>query len=301
MKMTFREKWLETVERKNSVLCAGLDPSDFYIGRGDKGLPIQANKLVWSLHYLEAVAPYCAAVKPNVRFFGEELGNGILETIAQLAHELGMVMIQDSKEADIGNTNETGFYYAGKRTADAITFSPFAGNIEEGAKFGKKFDIGVISMCIMSNPEYAREKMKLVRLDVKPGAYTAENYNDEDVIEVLQNKSFWVPQYIQLAHDAAKYGIDGLVIGAPSSKNHITPEEISKIRQYAGDNMLVLMPGVGAQGGDAKEIFSYFSPENVIVNLGTAMMFPNGQNSTPIEQAATAKQYMEMLNNLRGK
>jgi len=67
--MKFLEKWLEAVNKKNSVLCAGLDPAEFEMERGEKGLPEGIDKKEWSLRYIEAVAPYCAAIKPNIQYW----------------------------------------------------------------------------------------------------------------------------------------------------------------------------------------------------------------------------------------
>lgn len=173
--MDFREKWMKAVEEKNSVLCAGLDPAEYAMGRGPKGLAEGTGKRDWAMDYVKSVAPYCAALKPNIQYWksagllcpGGPYAYGDmenLEDITKLAHELGMVVIEDSKLADIGSTNEAGFFYASQKKADAVTFSPFAGNMKEAAKQGKKWNVGVISMCLMSNPEFEREKNKLVPL-----------------------------------------------------------------------------------------------------------------------------------------
>jgi len=288
----FRDKWLEAVEEKNSVLCAGLDPAVYEMGRGPKGLPEGVDKREWSLDYVRKVAPYSAALKPNIQYWKGEGDAEALKEIIKEAHDLGMVVIEDSKLADIGSTNDAGFFYASKRNVDAITFSPFAGNIKEAAEQGHKRGIGVISMVLMSNPDYRREKNKLVNVSEE-----VEEYFKADIKWLEKNDGItpWVPQYIQLAHDAKKYGIDGIVIGAPSKKNHITNEEIEAVRRYVGDDMLVLLPGVGHQGGEADVIWKYFDKDNVIVNVGRAMMFP--KEGTP---ETTAKYYRDMLNELRG-
>ena len=91
------------------------------------------------------------------------------------------------------------------------------------------------------------------------------------------------------------------MIGAPSSKNHITEKEIKDMRIYVGDKMLVLLPGVGAQGGEASAIWKYFGKNNVIANVGRGLMFPNRAESTPQQQAEAAKTYRDMLNELRTK
>ncbi len=291
--MGFREDWLEAVERKNSVVCAGLDPAECEMGRGDKGLPPNVNKKEWSLAYLEAIAPYCSAIKPNIQYW-KNLSDGMnnLGEISRLARELGLVVIDDSKLADIDETNDAGIYSAKNRGADAVTVAPFAGNLEQTIKQGKSIGVGIISMCLMSNPEYEREKNKLVPIN-------SDDYNPQDIIVV--NGVNYVRQYVQLACDAARFCADGIVIGAPSQKNHIRNEEIENVRRYAGENMLVLLPGVGAQGGEAGAIWRHFGTDRVIVNVGRSLMFSEGSDSTPVEQAAAARSYQEMLNNLRTK
>jgi len=70
--VSFREKWLAAVDKKNSVLCAGLDLADFEMGRGVEGLPSGVKKRDWTLAYIEAVAPHSAALKPNFQYWKGE-------------------------------------------------------------------------------------------------------------------------------------------------------------------------------------------------------------------------------------
>jgi orotidine-5'-phosphate decarboxylase len=290
MTQTFREKWLEAVERKNSVVCLGLDPADFLMQRGDEGLPEGVDKFEWSINYIKAGAPYAAAVKPNLQYWKNNFGMRALHELTIISHELGLVVIDDSKLADIGSTNDAGMYHTQNKKMDAITLACFAGNIKEAAEQCKKRELGGIHMCLMSNPEYAREKNKWV--EVKATDYDA---GDIKFIDDIPH----VKQYQQLAHDAKEFSLEGVVIGAPSKKNHITEQELSKARMYTGNQMLVLLPGVGAQGGEAGAIWKYFANNHVIVNVGRAMMFPKGSNSTSAQQAEAAKYYQEMLNSLR--
>lgn len=287
--MTFTEQWLAAVDAKNSVLCAGLDPAEYEMGRGKKGLPEDADKLDWALSYVEAVARYCAAVKPNVQYWKGRGDMESLHEITSLARELGLVIIDDSKLADIGATNDAGFFYGAQR-ADAVTVAPFAGNMEEMARQARERGVGAISMCLMSNPEYEAEKSKLVRVD-------PDEYDKSDIIRV--RLGWWrrvphVRQYAQLAHDARAYKFDGAVIGAPSPKNHITYDELMIAHKYLGNDVSILLPGVGAQGGEAHTVWHVFDNDRVIVNVGRAMMFPEGRT-----HAETAKYYQEMLNRLR--
>lgn len=302
--MLFREKWLEAAERKDSVLCAGLDPAEPAMGRGEKGLPDipdfgvipSSQKREWSFRYIEAVAPYCAALKPNLNYWKGPKDGSVLREIVIYAHSLGMVVIEDSKLADIGPTNDAGFFYAAQRGVDAVTFSPFAGNIREAVGQAHTRGLGLISMVLMSNPEYEREKNKLVKID-PPDNSRKLHYYLEDCVSFEGNT--YVRQYVQLACDATEYGADGIVIGAPSKNNHISEDEIFRVSIYTPVGGIALLPGVGAQGGEAETIWKHFGSEEVIVNVGRELMFPNGSRSTPEQQAAKAKEYQEMLNQLR--
>jgi len=290
MTKTFREKWLETVDRTNSVLCIGLDPAEHAMGRIDEGLSGDANKLDWTLKLIEAAGPFAAAVKPNLQYWKDHHGMESEYKIVETAHEKGLLVIDDSKLADIGSTNDAGMFHAQFKKMDAITLACFAGNIKEAAGQVKSRYLGGIHMCLMSNPDYAKEKNKWVEV-------AETDYDTNDILFIRDRPH--TRQYIQLAHDSNVFGLEGVVIGAPSSKNHIMEHEIEKARHYSGDKMLVLLPGVGAQGGEANAIWKYFSKESVIVNVGRAAMFPKGSRSTPEEQREAAKHYQEMLNQLR--
>ncbi len=299
----FKDKWYEAVERKNSVLCAGLDPAEFDMGRGEKGLPEFGDKKIWSLDYIEAVAPYCAAVKPNVQYWvnqeldrdSKENDMGALVEIGKLVQELGMVYILDAKLADIGSTNDAGIYHHNKKGFDAVTVAPYAGNMAEISEQAENRGIGAITMCLMSNPEYAIEKNLLVPLE----SGQESRYRDSDLIFVEGVPH--VKRYKYLSSNASRLGLDGVVIGAPSEKNHITDEELEIVRLYTGEDMRILLPGVGHQGGEAGKIWEHYGLNDVIVNVGRSLMLPKGSDSTAYEQAETAKHYRDMLNELRAK
>ncbi|MEK6964391.1 MAG: orotidine 5'-phosphate decarboxylase / HUMPS family protein [Nanoarchaeota archaeon] len=285
--VSFKEQWLEAVERKNSVLCVGLDPADFEMNRPGETLKEGENKLTWTLKLVEAVAPYCAAVKPNTQYWKGPLDRLYMVEVAKLADSLGLVLIEDAKLADIGDTNESGIFHPSRQKIDAVTLAPYAGNMKQAADQCKKWGVGGITMCLMSNPEYKREKNKLV-----PVSGEEDTYDSTDILR-LEDVPY-VRQFVQLAHDAALYGIEGLVIGAPSKNNHIQEEEIALARRYGGVERMVLLPGVGKQGGEAGAIWKHFDPSYVVVNVGRTVMFPEDQ-----DQATAARHYQTMLNELR--
>jgi orotidine-5'-phosphate decarboxylase len=254
--------------------------------RGGESLPEDVKKYDWTMNYIKNIAPYCSGLKFNINYWKGAGDTEILKEAADLARSKEMVVIEDSKLTDIGSTNDAGFYYAEYR-ADAVTVAPFAGNLKEMKDQAKTRNIGLISMCLMSNPEYMREKNKFVPL----GTDEVFDYSKDDI--KFLNSAPFVKQYKWLANNARKHDIDGIVIGAPSSKNHITTEEIKKVKQYAGGR-LILIPGIGKQGGEAGVLFRYFLPDNCIANVGRALMFPEDG-----DQEAAAKYYFKMLNDLR--
>ncbi len=271
--MTFSNAWREVVARRSSVLCAGLDPPVAELGRGEKGLAAGVDRRHWALEYLEAVAPHCAAIKPNVQYWKGPGDAEIVEEVCAAAHDLGLLVIEDAKLADIGATNDAGFFYAARR-ADAVTFAPFAGNVAEAVEQAHGRGVGIIVLCLMSNPEYGREKSSVL-----PG--------DDD------------PQYRRIAAEARAAGADAVVVGAPSPSNHVGEAELAMVRSTIGRDMVALMPGVGAQGGEAGPVWRVFEEDQVIVNAGRALMFPDGSASTPQQQAAAARELNESLNRER--
>lgn len=320
--MTFTEKWLNKVGDTGSTLCAGLDPAVFEMGRGEKGLPKESSekdaRRDWCLRYLEAVAPFCAAVKPNVQYWKDPEGAALLDELCGVARDLGLLVVEDAKLADIGATNDAGIFTAMSR-AHAITIAPFAGNLEETVKNAKKRDpeFGIITMCLMSNPEYGKVKHSLVPLsedsetplvnaasddsgdtleDTVPGVADDAKRGDlqrDDILECAGKQ--YLPWYLHQAWRAGKSGCDGIVVGAPSRENHIQEKEIRKIAQYLKEDQVVLCPGVGAQGGAPESLFRVFHRKRVMVNVGRGLMFPRGSLSTAEEQAEAARYYRQML------
>lgn len=174
-----------------------------------------------------------------------------------------MVAIDDSKLADIGNTNDSGLYHAEQEGYDAVTYAPFPGNIKEATQQAHARGLGLIALVLMSNPEY--EVMKTATVN---GMHLYEH----------------------IATEVAKHDVDAMVIGAPSVTNHVKDSEVRRVRELAGER-LVLMPGIGAQGGDAKYIMEVFGGK-VIPNVGRAVMYA----ANPAQEA---RQYRDMLNTLK--
>ena len=259
--MNFLEKYREAVENKNSILCVGLDPAEF--GQREKNtIPEGADKLGSLSRLIEGVSPFCAAVKVN-RNYVKDLSREELGEVVACAHNGGLIVIDDSKLADIGSTNDSGLYHAQQEGFDAVTYAPFPGNTEEAVNQAHKRGLALISLVLMSNPEF--EARKRLMLDGKM-------------------------LYEILAEEVKEYGVDGIVIGAPSPANHITEEEVERVRDIVGERF-VLVPGIGAQGGQADYLIKTFG-SGLAINVGRSIMYSD-------DPVAAAERYRDMFNKLR--
>ncbi len=260
--MTFADKWNEAVAERDSILCVGLDPAE-YGQRADYVLPQGTSKLAWSLEFIERVAPHAAAIKAN-RNFIKDLSREETQRLVAKVHEQGMLAIDDSKLADIGDTNDSGWYHAQQEGFDAVTYAPFPGNTREAVTQAHARGLGLIGLVLMSNPEF----------------------------EVIKNATIrGMKGYEYFALQMAEYGADGAVIGAPSENNHLTDAEVRRVHAIVPDTCLVLMPGVGAQEGEARYLLDVFG-DRVIANVGRAIMYGH-------DSSREAAKYKEMLNGLR--
>ena len=279
-------------EKKGSLLCAGLDPVDFRLGRGNEGLPPDYDKEDWCVECIASVAPYVCAIKLNTRYWldrGDEDVSMLKRIIEFAKKDHGLLVIEDSKLSDIGSTNDAGIYYADERGADTLTIAPYAGNMEETQRYALKRGIDLITMCLISNPEFELQKNKLVPVN------DSEEFDESDIVKLGDGRTF-VKQYTHDAKTAADCGIAGIVIGV---SNHVTSYEVSIAMRYSRDDTLVLMPDIGAQGGEIEGIREHIPSDNLIVNVGRGLIFPNGSESEQKEQAQAAKNHRDMINSLR--
>jgi uridine monophosphate synthetase len=228
---TFFSFLAKRVEDCSSRLCVGLDPHP-----SELPAPTAEAALEFCLRIIKATAPYAAAFKPNAAFFelyGPEGWAALKEVIAAVQAEsfrMGSMIpvILDAKRGDIASTAEayakSAFESLG---AHAITLSPFLGkdSIDPFLAYKEK---GVFLLCKTSNPGAA----DLQDLNVVPGE--------------RQDPHTGVPLYIHIAQLAQTWNSGnniGLVVGATQ------PEALRRVRA-AAPGLWLLVPGVGAQGGD---------------------------------------------------
>jgi len=217
---------LSAAERHNaSMLCVGLDPEPTKFPGRYKG---DANKIYdFCAAIVDATADLAIAFKPQIAYFAAHRAEGQLERLMTHMRRVApqVPIILDAKRGDIGSTAEQYAIEAFERYgADAVTLSPFMG-WDSVAPYLKYHDKGAFLLCRTSNPGGDDlQNQRLASIDGQPLLY-------EHVAQLAQG-----PWNLN--------GQLGLVVGATY------PKEIERVRELA-PTLPLLIPGVGAQGGDA--------------------------------------------------
>jgi orotidine-5'-phosphate decarboxylase len=223
--MTFLDM-LRAAERRNqSMLCVGLDPDPARFPGAMRG---DATKIYdFCAAIVDATADLVSAFKPQIAYFAAHRAEDQLERLmAHLRRVAPQVpVILDAKRGDIGSTAEQYAREAFERYgADAVTLSPFMGfdSLQPYLQYHGK---GAFLLCRTSNP--GGDDLQAQRLAGLPG----EPFVYEHIARLAQGP--WNTN-----------GQLGLVVGATY------PAEIERVRAVA-PTVPLLIPGVGAQGGDA--------------------------------------------------
>jgi orotidine-5'-phosphate decarboxylase len=223
--MTFLQMLQDAQRRNQSMLCVGLDPEPARFPASFKG---DASRIYdFCARIADATADLAIAFKPQIAYFAAHRAEEQLEQLmAHLRRNIPHVpVILDAKRGDIGSTAEQYAREAFERYgADAVTLSPFMGfdSVQPYLKYEGK---GAFLLCRTSNP--GGDDLQNQRLSSVPG----EPLLYEHVARLAQG-----PWNVN--------GQLGLVVGATY------PAEIERVRQVA-PHVPLLIPGVGAQGGDA--------------------------------------------------
>ena len=217
---------LRAAERQNaSLLCVGLDPEPAKFPDKYKG---DARKIYdFCASIVDATADLVIAFKPQIAYFAAHRAEDQLEQLmAHMRRAAPLVpIILDAKRGDIGSTAEQYAKEAFERYgADAITLSPFMG-FDSLQPYLKYHDKGAFLLCRTSNPGGDDlQNQRLASVEGQPLLY-------EHIAKLAQG-----PWNLN--------GQLGLVVGATY------PAEIERVRAVA-PTVPLLIPGVGAQGGDA--------------------------------------------------
>jgi len=223
--MTFLDQLRGAAQQNRSLLCVGLDPEPT---RFPEQLQGNAGRIYdFCARIVDATADLAIAFKPQIAYFAAHRAEVQLEQLIQHIHRNAphVPVILDAKRGDIGSTAQQYAVEAFERYgADAVTLSPFMGfdSVQPYLKYPGK---GAFLLCRTSNP--GGDDLQAQRLASLPG----EPLLYEHVAGLVQG-----PWNLN--------GQLGLVVGATY------PAEIERVRALAPTAPL-LIPGVGAQGGDA--------------------------------------------------
>ena len=220
--MNFTQKLARAEALNDSLLCVGLDPDPARFPGSWQGDAARIFDFCASI--VDATRDLVIAFKPQIAYFAAHRAEAQLERLIAHIHKSAsqVPVILDAKRGDIGSTAEQYAIEVFERyRADAVTLSPLMGfdSVEPYLRHEGK---GVILLCRTSNPG-----------------------GSDLQAQTLQSGDTVFEHIARLASGAWNHGGQlGLVVGATF------PAEIARVREFA-PTLPLLIPGVGAQGGDA--------------------------------------------------
>lgn len=249
-------------QRNNSLVCVGLDPEP-----GRLPTPLSNNP--------DAVFEFCRAIvnatadlvccfKPQIAHFAAQRAEDALERLIAHIHKAhpGIAVILDAKRGDIGSTAQ---HYAAEAfdryAADAVTLNPYLGR-DALKPFLDRADKGAVILCHTSNP--GAKDLQELAVDGRP---------------LYQH----VAQLV--ARDWNGNRNCALVVGATF------PQELAEVRRIIGDAVPMLVPGIGAQGGDVAAVVrngKSASGTGLIISSSRAILYASaGHDFADAARAAT--------------
>jgi orotidine-5'-phosphate decarboxylase len=270
--MTFKEKLRASEDASQSLLCLGLDPEPDLMPVQIEATPAGVASFVREI--VDATADLVSSYKLNLAFFerwGRE-GNGLLDQVLAMLRP-GKPVIFDAKRGDLGSTAQA--YAHGILQAwgaDGVTVHPYLG-YDSVAPFLAHKDKEVFVLCRTSNP--GANEFQHLRVDG----------------EAL---------YRHVARAGVRwdhYGNLGFVVGATA------PAELRDVRQIAGDRLL-LVPGIGAQGGDltaAVRTSIRSDGRGAVIPISRGILFASGGNDFAEAARRAALSYRDAINAVRAE
>jgi orotidine-5'-phosphate decarboxylase len=273
--VNFIDKLSAAWTRNDSLLCVGLDPDT---ARFPPHLKDEADGIVrFCTAIIDATADLACAFKPQIAYFAALGAEDQLEAICRYLRDTypHIPLILDAKRGDIGATAHQYAREAFERYgADAVTVSPYMGSDSVEPYFGWP-DRGVIVLCRTSNA----------------------GGSDLQFLDVGGQ-----PLYQHVARMVAeKWNRNGqcaLVVGATY------PEELAQVRAIVGD-MPLLVPGIGAQGGDVEATVRAgrtASGTGMMISSSRAILYaaPVGAEDFAAAARRVARETRDEINRYRG-
>lgn len=259
LEVTFIQKLAAAWTRNDSLLCVGLDPD---LARFPAHLAGQPDAIVqFCKAIIDATADLACAFKPQIAYFAALGAEDQLEEICTYLRETypHIPLVLDAKRGDIGATAHQYAREAFDRYgADAVTVNPYMG-FDSVEPYMAWPDRGVIVLCRTSNA--GGSDLQFLDVGGRP-LY-------QHVAQLVADK--W-----------NRNGQCALVVGATF------PEEIAQVRALVGD-MPLLIPGVGAQGGDVEATVKAgrtAGGAGMMINSSRAILYATPQDGEDFAQAA---------------
>ncbi len=269
---TLRNRW----NTAGTLVCVGLDPEPAKFPGSFADDPDAVFNFCRDI--ADATAQYACAFKPQIAHFAALGAEGALERLVahlRQAHP-GVPVILDAKRGDIGSTAQ---HYAAEAfdryRADAVTANPYLGR-DSVQPFLDRADRGVVILCRTSNPGAG----DLQDLPVRTASGERPLY--QHVAETI-------------ARDWNGSGNCALVVGAT------WPEQLREVRAIVGD-MPLLVPGVGAQGGDVEAVVRNARSADgtgLMVSSSRAILYASSGEDYAQAAAGAARKLRDTINRYR--
>lgn len=282
------DQLIEGIKRKKCPCIVGIDPEWGKIPDCYKlDLKSEAEIILnWAEDVIDTVADIVPAIKPQMAFFEVFGAEGIIihQQVVKYAHDKGLLVIDDSKRNDIGNTARA-YAYAhlskeGPINADFMTVSPFLGTdsiqpfVHAAINDGK----GIFVLVKTSNPSSAEIS-------------EATNVQGEKIRD-------WLAGHVHSIGEQCVgefgYSSIGTVVGATF------PYEAHKLRDIMQNNFF-LVPGYGAQGGSVKDVMHCFNNDGLgaVISSSRGVLYKyqdmvEYDNSRKMYMGIVRKQAVEM-------
>jgi orotidine-5'-phosphate decarboxylase len=270
--MTFIESLHAAWAKNNSLLCVGLDPDPAKFPAHLQG----RNDAIFEFckGIVDATADVVCCFKPQIAYFAARRAEDQLEALIAHIHEKhpGIPVILDAKRGDIGSTAEQYAIEAFERfQADAITANPYMGRDSAEPYLAYK-DKGVILLCRTSNP----------------------GGSDLQFLDVGGMKLYERVARL-VASEWNTSGQCALVVGATF------PAEVARVRELTGD-MPLLVPGIGAQGGDIEATVNAGRTKNgtgLMINSSRAILYAGKNEDYAVAARKAALETRDAINRFR--
>ena len=263
----FADRLAAAVDDKGAPLCVGIDPDPTL-------MPAGVGVAEFCRGIVDAVAEVAVAVKPQAAFFEAQgaAGWATLVEVCEYAREAGLLVIADAKRGDVPSTARA-YAAAFAPIADAVTVNPYLGHDSLEPFFAHE-GLGVLAILKTSNPG-SEDLQDLPLADGRPFWQHVASLIDR-----------WGDDYV---------GTSGLSsVGAVVGATH--PDVLEKVRSLL-PRAVLLLPGVGAQGGRPENLAAVFAagPASALVSASRSVIYADGGDGWQEAAAAEAARLADEL------